>query len=66
MGKDIAKAQGGWESDAQDSYHRVGYDQVIQIPRAIVASWTAQESDYDFGGINGPVVDPLLRELRGR
>ena len=24
-----------------------------------MASWQAQESSYDFGGINGPVVDPF-------
>ena len=59
LGKETAKAQGGWESDAQDQYPRVGYDQVVQIPGAIVASWQAQESNYDFGGINGPVVDPF-------
>ena len=41
LGKETAKAQGGWESDAQDRYHRVGYDQVVQIPganRGVVAS----------------------------
>ena len=59
LGKETAKAQGGWESDAQDWYHRVGYDQVVQIPDAIVASWQAQEADFDVGGINGPVVDPF-------
>jgi hypothetical protein len=57
--KEIAKAQGGWESDSQDRYHRVHVDQVVQIPTAIVASFTERATAYDFCGINGPVDDPL-------
>jgi hypothetical protein len=65
LGRWLAKAQGGWDSDSQDRYDRVDMQEVVQIPGAIVSSWTARETEFDFGGVvptaTHPHVAPRVR-----
>jgi hypothetical protein len=60
LGKELARAQGGWASErTQSRYDRQDMADVVRIPGAIVSSWADREEDFDFGAIQQPGVDHL-------
>ena len=58
LGKDLARAQGGWASErTQSRYDRQDMADVVRIPGAIASSWADREADFDFGAIQQPGTD---------
>jgi hypothetical protein len=62
LGRWLAKAQGGWDSESQDRYDRVDLQEVVQIPGAIISSWSARETEFDFGGVVPTAARPQLAQ----
>ena len=52
LGKELARAQGGWASEqTQSRYDRHDLADVVRIPEAIAASWATREVEFEFGAI---------------
>jgi hypothetical protein len=58
LGKDVARAQGGWASDqTQSRYDRFDMTEIVRIPGAIATSWSSREADFDFSAVRGADED---------
>ena len=54
-GREFSVVQGGWAHEGtQGRYDRFDLVDILDLPRAMVASWKDRDADFDFDGIQVP------------